>query len=92
MPETNEAQVVIEAGRAARELLDSAAFVSSVNALSNYHLAAICATPPGAKGREDREYHHLLHFALGEIVSELQGRVATGDEMTEMLARAERED
>lgn len=85
-------EVLLEAGRIASELLSSEAFTSCVNDLSTYHLAAICAAPPGASGRDARDHHHLLHYALSEIVSELQSRIATADEMLDLIARSEKDE
>jgi hypothetical protein len=84
-------EVVLEMGRCASELLDSEPFTTTVNDLSNYHLAAIVAAKPGEAGREARDHHHLLHYALGQIVGELQARVAAANEMQEIITQKEQD-
>ena len=85
-------EVILAIGDAARALIANEAFTTTVNDLSSFHLAAICAAPPGSKGLEAREHHHLLHYALGEIVSEIQSRIATSDEMLELIAREDKDE
>lgn len=67
-------------------------FVAVVDDLTNYHLAALVAAPPGPRGLEAREYHHLIQHALSEIVSSLKGQVDTGAAMKRALDEHEEED
>jgi hypothetical protein len=74
-------ELALERGEAAAALLRSACFISVVDDLSNYHLAALCASPPGDASRDARDFHHLLHHALTLIVDELRTREATAAEL-----------
>ena len=76
---------IIERGNASSHLLDAPIFTDAVNDLSNRHLSAIVASPPGPAGQAARDHHHLMHYALAEIVGELQGYVAAGDEMAQLV-------
>lgn len=69
---------IIERGHRAARLLGDAVFLGAIDDLSDYHLAALVAAPPGEQGREAREYHHLLHYALSELGGQIQGYVDTG--------------
>lgn len=82
-------QVILERGRNARELIASATFQSVVDDLSSYHLRALVAAPPGDTGRDAREHHHLLHYALSEIAAQLTGYVAAADEIERVLAEGD---
>ncbi len=77
----DDVEAVLARGRTAEALLAHADFVAVVNDLSTFHMAAIAASPPGPGGREAIEYHHACHFALTEIVSELQGRHDAAEEV-----------
>lgn len=66
----------LDRGHSARALLSDSTFLSVLDDLSTHHLAAIVAAPPGPRGVEARDYHHLLHYALSEIAADLQGRIA----------------
>lgn len=82
-------QLILDRGQAAALLMADETFLSVVDDLSQYHLAAIVAAPPGDRGREARDHHHLLHFALSEIAGELQGRVQTAEELKRLLKQQE---
>ena len=81
MPAPHDLTALLERGRAARALLQDETFLSVLDDLSNYHIAALVAALPGEGGREAREHHHLLHYALSEIAGDLSGRVQTADEI-----------
>jgi hypothetical protein len=76
-----QARWLIERGEAAKQLMEQRAFLTVVDGLSNEHLTALMAAPPGPKGLEAREHHHLMHYALTAIVQELQTHVSAADEM-----------
>ena len=82
-------QVILDRGQAAALLMADETFLSVIDDLSQYHLAAICAARPGEAGREARDHHHLLHYALSEIAGELAGRVQTAEELKRLLASHE---
>lgn len=82
LPEPEE---VIRRGRNAKALLNSQEFIDTVNGLTNMHLAALCACKPGEASRDAREHHHLMQFALTEIVAELQGYADTGQAMEDAI-------
>lgn len=74
-------QIVIERGRDAERLLADPTFEAVMNDLSNWHVAAMIAAPPGSPGAESREHHHRLTFALREIVDTLKGHQAASEEL-----------
>lgn len=73
-PPDVDLEEVIRRGKAAATLLKDESFVATMNDLSDYHLAALAATRPIPAEAEARDYHHLLLYALREIVSDLEGR------------------
>lgn len=73
--------VVLDRGLNAQELLQNSTFLAVIDDLSNYHVTAMVASPPGEAARAAREHHHLLHFAICEIVSTLQGYASTAIEL-----------
>lgn len=77
---------VIDRGINARELLQNPTFLAVIDDLSNYHVTAMVASPPGEAAREAREHHHLLHYAVCEIVQTLQGYAAAADELAKRTA------
>lgn len=79
-------EVVIERGRDAERLLENPTFVAVMNDLSNWHVAAMIASPPGSSGGEVREHHHRMTFALREIEETLKGY---RDAAAELLRNAE---
>jgi len=84
-PNEDQAALLIERGAAAKRLLDDPTFCAVVDDLTNYNLSALCAAKPGDAGREAREYHHLLQYALTEICRELQMRHSAGEQMADAL-------
>lgn len=85
-------QVILDRGQAAAILMSDPTFLSVVDDLSHYHLAAIVAAPPGERGREARDHHHLLHYALSEIAGDLAGRVQTAEELKKLLQASDEDD
>lgn len=67
------------------------AFLSVVDDISGLHLAALMATRPGARDLDAREYHHLMHHALTEIVAQLQGYDQAGEAMQRVLDEKSRD-
>ena len=87
----DEAQAIITRGVQSQALLDNEAFIWIVNDQTQYHLAALCATPPGPAGAEAREAHYFQQHALSDLVAALQGYAAAGEAMQAAL-EAEQED
>jgi len=85
----DQAALLIERGAAAEALMQSAAFMSVVDDLTNYHLSQLVASPPGEPGRDAREHAHLMQYALTEICAEIQSRAEAGKQMQERLAEPE---
>jgi hypothetical protein len=83
--DADQARWIVERGQNARALMGTPAFLSVVDDLSNLHLAALVATRPGATDLDAREYHHLLHHALTEIVSQLRQYDQAGEAMQRVL-------
>lgn len=81
----DQAQAVIERGHKADTLLQNEAFLWIVDDQTNYHLAALCAAPPGATGADAVAYHHLQQHALTELVATLRGYVEAGEQQREAL-------
>ena len=77
----DQAELVIERGRNATDLLSNPSFSWIVDDLTNQHLQQMVAAPPGERGREAREEAALMQHALTEIVSLLQGYAQTGAAM-----------
>ena len=88
----HDPETIIQRGHDARDLIGQATFMRVVDDLSHYHLAGIVGAPPGEKGREARDHHHLMHFALNEIAAELAQRVQTADEMLQLVKLTEEND
>ncbi len=74
---------IIERGTRAGRLLSDPDFLGVVDDLSAEYLAQLVAAPPGDGGREARDYAHLMHHALSQIVSELATRKAAADELAQ---------
>ncbi len=72
---------VIQSGRAAQELLENESFRRVVDDLTEYHLAGLVACKPGNSSQEARDYHHLLQYALTELVTDLASRAAAGAQL-----------
>ena len=90
VPVVPEVEALISRGNAAKALLDNPDFHAVVNDLTNFHLSAMVASPPGEKGKDARDYHHLLQHALTEIVNTLKGYADTGENMLRAVeAKAE---
>jgi hypothetical protein len=77
--------VVIQRGERAQRLLGNDAFAWIVDDMTTYNLAALVAAPPGPRGLDAREHHHLIQFALSDIVATLQGYAAAGEAMQRVL-------
>lgn len=75
-PPSTEVPRIIAQGEAAERLLRNQDYVEVLNTLSDFHLAALVACPPGPTHSETREHHHLMIHALQEINSEVQRRAA----------------
>jgi len=84
-PSEDQAALIIERGLAAGKLLDDPTFAAVVDDLTNFNLSALVAARPGESGREARDYHHLMQFALTEICAELTMRKAAGEQMADAL-------
>lgn len=69
---------VISRGKAARDTLESPAFLTSVDNVSTYHMAAIAACPATDEALSTLRYHHGMAVALAEIVADLQGYAQAG--------------
>lgn len=74
---------VIQEGHAARRLLANPDFVEVLNAISDQHLNALVAAPPGDGPREARDHHHLMIHTLQELHDEIRGREAALAELEE---------
>jgi hypothetical protein len=76
---------VIERGRKCRELMQNAAFLDTLDHLSNYHLSALVACDPRESTREARDYHHAMHTAIREIARDIQANAQAGAELEDMI-------
>lgn len=88
----DQARLIIERGENATRLLADPAFVWIVDDQTNYHLAALCAAPPGPRGAEAVAYHHGVQHSLSELVSALQGYSQAGEAMASALQEPDAED
>ncbi len=79
------AEYIVARGHNARLLLENPTFAAVVDDLTQYHLAALVAAPPGPSGKEAVDYHHLMQYAMTELVSTLQGHQQAGEEQLSML-------
>ena len=82
IPLTEVERVIIQ-GHAARRLLRDEDFAEVLNALSDYHLAAMVAAPPGKADEGTRDHHHLMLHALREVHSEISRRASALDDIDE---------
>ncbi len=87
-----DAQRVLDRGDAGAELLANPSFIRVIDDASHYHLAGLVAAPVGESGREAREYHHTMHTALRDIVSDIQGHVAAAEDIRNRLAIIDEDD
>lgn len=71
--------MIIERGRNAAALVNNPTFQAVVDDLTSYHLSALVAAPPGERGKDARDYHHLLQHALTELCGQLAGYVEAGE-------------
>jgi len=76
-----EIDLVLTRGEDAALLMQNAAFLNVIDDISNFHLSALVAAPPGASSLEAREYHHTMHTAIREVAQEIQSRVAYAEEL-----------
>lgn len=60
--------------------------------LTNYHLSALVAAPPGDRGKDARDYHHLLQHALTELVGQLKSYVEAGEAARKAVMDGDEED
>jgi hypothetical protein len=88
----DQARLIIERGDNAASLMANEAFLWIVSDQTNYHLAALCAAPPGPRGADAVAYHHLQQNALSELVAALQGYAQAGTAMREALLESSDED
>lgn len=72
-------QAVIDRGSKAKDALEHPAVLAVIDDLTNYHLSALIAAPPGERGKEARDYHHLLQHALTELVGQLRSYAEAGE-------------
>lgn len=86
MLNADQAQLVIDRGIRAGDLLANGSFAWIVDDQTTYHLAALVAAPPGPRGADAVAYHHLQQHALSELVASLRGYVEAGEAMQRALA------
>ena len=86
MLNADQAQLVIDRGIRAGDLLANESFGWIVEDQTTYHLAALVAAPPGPRGADAVSYHHLQQHALSELVASLRGYVEAGEAMQRALA------
>ena len=91
IPTPDQAAEIIQRGRRAAALMMSDVFNDAIADLSTYHLSAMAAARPGEDDREARDYHHLMHYALSELVTQLKTQADAGAEL-EITLGAEPED
>jgi hypothetical protein len=77
----DELIALMERGAAMKAVLDSPAFHETVDYLTEYHKAAVFACRPGYQADADAlHHHHLMQFALTEIVAQLQQWMVAGEQ------------
>ena len=74
----------IERGQAVARLMAEDAFHEAVNDVSTIHLEGMSSAPPGETGKDARDYHHMLHYALAELIGTLRGYVSAGEEAMQL--------
>ena len=85
MIDLEQARLIIERGQRAADLLANPSFQWIVDDQTQYHLAALVAAPPGPRGCDARDYHHLQQHALSELVATLTGYAQAGAEQAARL-------
>lgn len=73
-------------GRAARDLIQTPAYLDAMRAQEAFHVTAMLATPEGPTGTETREHHHRMLAALRDLHGELSGRALAAAEIEQRLA------
>lgn len=93
MIDHDQAQLVIDRGIRAADLLANESFGWVINDQTNYHLAALVAAPPGPRGADAVSYHHSMQHTLSELVAALRGYAEAGEAMQKAIQEmAETED
>ena len=85
MLDQDQAQLVIDRGIRAADLLGNPSFAWIVDDQTTYHLAALVAAPPGLRGADAVSYHHSQQHALSELVASLRGYVEAGEKMQQVI-------
>ena len=78
--------VVIDRGRKVREVRNSESFMDTVNDLSTYFMSQIAACPTTDAALPALRHAHVMHAALAEIVSHMDGLAAAGENAERILA------
>lgn len=80
----NDSEIIARGERAGMLLLNPA-FCDVVDDLSSLYLSQLVAAQPGKRDREARDYAHLMHHSLLELVSQLRLYEAAGSEVAKRL-------
>lgn len=88
-PDLEEALAV---GRAARDLLETEAYLTAMRAQEAFHIAAMVSAPEGSKGTDAREHSARMLHAYRELHSELEARASAATEIEKLLAEQTDED
>lgn len=92
LPDLDQAQAIIERGERCARLINDEDFSWIVDDLTNYHLAALVAAPPGPSGAEAVSHHHLMQHSLTDLVATLKGYVEAGEAMKKALLEGDDEE
>lgn len=87
-----DAELLLERGQDAADLMRNDAFNNVVADLSNDYLAQMVAAKPGPEGAEALAYAHLMHHALQDLLAVLVERVAAAAELQANLTTDPDED
>ena len=92
MLDADQAQLVIDRGIRASDLLANESFAWIVNDQTAFHIAALVAARPGARDADAVAYHHSMQHLLTELVGSLQGYMQAGEKMQQALEQMADED
>lgn len=84
-----EIQEIIRRGTSAKALLESEAFVTTINELSRTYQTAMFRTEPGQE--KEREEIYYLHTALQQVFGAIQALVDAGEQAQAALNEMDEE-
>lgn len=89
---TPDTALILERGRDAKVLMDHPAFTAAINDLSTFYLSQMVSCPVDEAALPALREAHLMHTAIGALVSQLHGYVAVAEQAAAALIETDEED